>query len=221
MPRPREATVSRQGIFVAAPAVASRASGGRARSALVEDHDLWDMPLSQFAQDAIPRTSPQSPARHDQDAHVGPIEDLPRLLDAQFAQRAHVVDAGGVNEQHRPDGQQLHRLLDRVGGRSRHLGDDGHLLPYQGIEQRRLAGIARPNRPMCRRKDLEAVRMDFALFFRRLPRRGCTPQPRVAQRTLGKGPTPYVYPEGVVQPLRSRGGGGHDAGPRVRCATLG
>ena len=48
-----------------------------------------------------------------------------------------------------PIGQQLHRLLDRVGGRAGHVGDDRHLLPRQGVEQRRLADVAPAEDAAC------------------------------------------------------------------------
>jgi L-ascorbate metabolism protein UlaG (beta-lactamase superfamily) len=71
---------------------------------------------------------------HDQ-AQVGAVEDAARLLDAQGAEVALVVHAGGVDEHHGAERQQFHRLLDRVGGGAGHFRDDGHLLAHQRVEQ--------------------------------------------------------------------------------------
>ena len=108
---------------------------------LVEhDHDRR-FPRGQLGQDALLERAPGRRLGDDQ-AEVGPVEHLPRPLHAQFAERADVVNARRVNEQHRPDRQQLHRLLDRVGGRAGHVGDDRDVLPRQAVQQRRLADVA-------------------------------------------------------------------------------
>ena len=62
------------------------------------------------------------------------------------------------------------------------------------------AGEARSVRVTCNRKNLF---QNKGLFAPSLPRRGCTPQPRVAERTLGPGGLGRVYPERVVQASRS------------------
>ena len=41
-----------------------------------------------------------------------------------------------------PSGSSLHRLFHRVGGRARLFGDDGDVLPRDGVEQARLAHVA-------------------------------------------------------------------------------
>ena len=105
----------------------------------------------------------------DDQAEVGPVENLPRPLHAQFAERAGVVNARRINEQHRPERQQLHRLLDRVGGRAGHVGDDRDVLPRQAFSSDDLPTLRRPKMPMCRRKLLAcfASKPDYLLnaFF--------------------------------------------------------
>ena len=59
---------------------------------------------------------------------VGAVEDALGALDAQLADRGGVVETRGVEEDDRPDGQQLHGLLDHVGCRAWLLGGDGHVL---------------------------------------------------------------------------------------------
>ena len=68
-------------------------------------------------------------------ADIGARDGLARLLDALRAERANVIHAGRVHKEHRPDGKQFHRLLDRIGGCARHLRHDGDLLLGNGIQQ--------------------------------------------------------------------------------------
>ena len=81
----------------------------------------------------------------------------------------------------------------------------------------------------CHRKNLF---QNKGLFAPSLPRRGCTPQPRVAERTLGPGGLGRVYPERVVQasgrawynpfrvePTESPGSQGALRDPGLWCAT--
>ena len=81
----------------------------------------------------------------------------------------------------------------------------------------------------CHRKNLF---QNKGLFAPSLPRRGCTPQPRVAERTLGPGGRGRVYPERVVQasgrawynpfrvePTASPGSQGALRDPGLWCAT--
>ena len=58
--------------------------------------------------------------------------------------------------------------------------------------------------PGCAARPWAVLYNPFGVKNLFLPRRGYTPQPRVAQRTLGTRPTPGLYPEGVVQPLQGR-----------------
>ena len=105
---------------------------GRAEIRLVEDHDGRDLPRLQLAEDRLLERPPR-PGVDDQQPEVGAVEDLPRLLHAFFAQRPDVVDAGRVDEEHRPQRQHLHRLFHRVGRRAGHLGDDRDLLPRHRV----------------------------------------------------------------------------------------
>ena len=108
---------------------------------LVEDDDGRDLSFAQLAEDAFFELAPAARGGDNQ-AQVGAVEDLPGLLHPQFAQRPFVVDAGRIDEQHRPDGQDFHRLFHRVGGRAGDRGDDRDLLLGQRIEERRLARVA-------------------------------------------------------------------------------
>ena len=77
-----------------------------------------------------------------------------------LAQRSFVVDAGRIDEQHRPDGQDFHRLFYRVGGRAGDGGDNRDLLFGQRVQERRLARIA-----AAEQADVEAEGFGGRLHF--------------------------------------------------------
>ena len=140
MPRPAVATVSTRASLGAIELLddSQRRAG---QVGLVEDHDGGNLPALQLVEHGLLERSPLA----------GVDDHSPRSVrsktwrvfsHALFAQGADVVDAGGVDEEHRPQRQQFHRLFHRIGGGAGHVGDDGDLLPGQGIEQRRLARIA-------------------------------------------------------------------------------
>jgi hypothetical protein len=112
----------------------------------IEHHDGGKLPAAQLIEQPLLEVVPMARIDHDQ-RQVGAIEDLPRLLHAFFAQGAEVVDARRIDEQHRADGQQLHGLFHRIGRGAGHFRDDRHLLPGQGVQQRRLARIAAAEQP--------------------------------------------------------------------------
>ena len=100
-------------------AVGSRTPpAGLARSDLLKTTMIGTSRARELARGSPSSNSPQLPGVDHENAHVGAVEHLPGLLDPLLAQRADVVDAGRVDEQHRPERQQLHRLLDRVGRRA-------------------------------------------------------------------------------------------------------
>jgi hypothetical protein len=113
---------------------------------LVEGHHDGDAAPPQLREDAVLDLAPDARLRH-QHAEVGAVEDLLRLLHAQRAQRARVVDARRVDEQHRTQRQEFHRLLDGVGRRAGGVGDNRHFLPGDGIQQRGFAYVAPPEDP--------------------------------------------------------------------------
>ena len=99
---------------------------------LVEDHDHGYFTLPKFVENSLFERT-EFAGRHDQNTHVGAVEDLPGLLDTLLPQGTHVVDAGRVDKQHRADGQQFHGLFNRIGGCAGHLGNDGNLLPRHRV----------------------------------------------------------------------------------------
>ena len=82
----------------------------------------------------------------DQHRNVGSGKHLKRALHAQPSKFALVVNAGGVGEQHGPEGQQLHGLGDRIGRGAAYIGDNGHGLPGNGIDDAGFAGVAPPEK---------------------------------------------------------------------------
>ena len=81
---------------------------------------------------------------NDQQGHVRPLEGVPGGLHPQLPQLPLVVIPGGVDEQHRADGVELHGLFHRVGGGARHRGHQGHLLTGEGVDEAGFSRIAPP-----------------------------------------------------------------------------
>ena len=77
---------------------------------------------------------------HHQYGDVGLGQHLPGSMHPHFAQFALVVHAGSVDDDHRPQRQQLHGLLHRVGGGALYVGDQRKVLPRHGVHH---AGFAR------------------------------------------------------------------------------
>ena len=153
MPRPSVATVSTQRHLRLCQSLEQR--GRRpAKVGLVEDHDRRAPSASRNSPRIASSNWPHWPGVDDEQAQVGAVEDLPGLLHAQFAQGPDVVDARRVDEQHRAERQQFHRLFHRVGGRAGHVGDDRDLLPRQRVQQRRLARVAAAEQADVQAEDL-------------------------------------------------------------------
>ena len=139
MPRPAVATVSTR----ATPAQRVRGQFGRrpGQVGLVEDHNGRYAAARKRVEDGLLERAPL-PGIDDDQPQVGAVEDLAGLPHPLLPQGTHVVDAGGVDEEHRSQRQQFHGLFHGIGGGAGHGGNDGDLLPGQGIQQRRLAGVA-------------------------------------------------------------------------------
>ena len=152
-----------RGIRAAEPSTTSAA--GPAQVRLVEDGDgrgpvaagvRWRMASSK---------GPQRPAFGHHQPQVGAIEDLPGLLHAKFAEGPDVVDARRVDEEHRPQRQQFHRLFDRIG---RSAGQFARRWPpagrHRALRIDDLPALRRPNRPMWRRRPLGAGCISLCRF---------------------------------------------------------
>ena len=81
-------------------------------------------------------------AVHHQNGAVHPVQRPFCLLDPQFSQLALVVKARRIDDDHRPHGQQLHGLLDRVGGGALDLGHHRQLLTGHGVDQTGFSGVS-------------------------------------------------------------------------------
>ena len=150
--RPWTATVLTTGRRTASIA----ASGfGRGQVDLVEHDDRGHAAASGIRRASPSSNSPQSPASATITPRSVRSKTCARLLDAQFAERAHVVDAGGVDEQHRAERQQLHGLLDRVGGGA---GDCRETMEtcwrVMALSRLDLPTLRRPKMPMWSRMPL-------------------------------------------------------------------
>ena len=123
-----------------------RIGGHRGFVALVEHEEEGGARLAQLLHEfVLKRARARGGVRHDQD-QVGASKLETRALRAQAADvRLIVVEARGVDEHHGPQRQQLHRLLDGISSRARHVRDDGDRLPGDGVEEAGLARVAPPH----------------------------------------------------------------------------
>jgi len=109
--------------------------------AFVEDNNHVDLPASQLLDDSFLEITPHRRLGNNH-TQIRPVKHLPRLVHAQLAQGSHVINAGRINEEHRPQRQQLHGFLDRIGRGPGEFGDDGHILPRDRVEQAGLANVS-------------------------------------------------------------------------------
>ena len=125
---------------------------------------------------------------HDEDGNVGLGQHPAGALDALFAQLALVVEAGGVDDDHGAEGQELHCLFDRVGGGALDVGDHGELLTRDAIHDAGFPGVAHTVEtdvdPLCRGGIVQA-HGDLPFLFRR---GDGSPQGAVPGRFSGRRP---------------------------------
>ena len=77
-----------------------------------------------------------------QNRNIRLVQHLIAALDAKGAQLPLVVDARGVDDHHRPQGQKLHGLFHRICGRPLNIRNDGEVLPSQGVDDAGFSGVA-------------------------------------------------------------------------------
>ena len=116
-------------------------TGGVARSILLKTTTVGILRAANSSRICSSK-SPHSPASATSTPRSVRSKTCRVRCGAQLAEGADVVDAGRVDEQHRAQRQQLHGLLDRVGGGAGLVGDDRDVLPGDGVEQARLADVA-------------------------------------------------------------------------------
>src|SRR5262249_10023685 len=84
------------------------------------------------------------PPHRDQEDQIGGGQFGAGAADADLLHRiVGVAQAGGVGQADR-DAVEVERLLDQIARGARHVGDDGPLLPEEGVEQAGLADIGPP-----------------------------------------------------------------------------
>ena len=108
---------------------------------LVHRDDDGNLAPREFGHQAVFEAAPRAGLGHH-DAEVDAVEDGPCALHPQLAERAFVVHAGSVDEQHRAERQQLHGLLDGVRRGAGDGRDDGHVLARDRVQQRGLPHVA-------------------------------------------------------------------------------
>ena len=119
---------------------------------LVENHEIRDLLFDKKGDQLLIACLSSLLRVHHQHGNVRAVEHLPGLLHPQRAQLALVVEARGVDDHDRPQGQQLHGLAHRVGGGALHLGDHGQGLAGDGVDH---AGLARV--PAAEKADVYSV----------------------------------------------------------------
>ena len=114
--------------------------------AFVERHDHRQPHPGQLIHQGLLVLVPGSGFAH-QHRHVEAAQQGPGLSHPQIAQFAGIVEAGGIEQDHRTDRQQFHGLLHGIGGGAGHLRHYRQLLPRHRVEQRRLADVAAAQKP--------------------------------------------------------------------------
>ena len=84
-----------------------------------------------------------SPASTTSSPTIGAIEDAPACVATRIGtQRADIVNTSGVDEEHRTNRQQFHRLFDRIGRCAGDVRDDRDRLGrVMSVQQRGLANV--------------------------------------------------------------------------------
>ena len=79
---------------------------------------------------------------HHENRDIGLIEHEARPAHPFFTERSLIIQSRRVDDNDRTEGEQLHRLADRVGRCTAHLGDYRKLLPGHTVDQTGFACIA-------------------------------------------------------------------------------
>ena len=126
-----------------------RAASGSAPIHFVEHHELafcGQRARGKFPLQNFPTRQPRRPAR------LSPFcSKTCRVFWTRSRRVRRIINARRVDEQHRPQRQQFHRLFHRIGVVPA-TGENRNLLARQRIEQRRFATLRRPKKAMCRRR---------------------------------------------------------------------
>ena len=92
---------------------------GSTKIGFIENYDERSLAFLQLGEDCFLKITPDTDFGNN-DADIGPIKNLLGFLHPHFTQGTDIIDAGGIDEQHRPDGQHFHRFFHRIGGGSSH-----------------------------------------------------------------------------------------------------
>ena len=99
----------------------------------------------------LPHQAPRHHSRHKEQRNIRLFRCETCLFHAAFAQFALVAKSCRIYDNARAERMYLHRLVDRVGRRSRHIGDNGYLLSGKALMSADFPLFVFPNIPMCRR----------------------------------------------------------------------
>ena len=109
-------------------------------------HEIRQLAAVEFIQQAFICRGQSDGTVHYKHGDIGLAQYLASALHAQLAQSAFIIEAGGVDDNDRPQRQQLHCLLHRVGGRAEGVGDNGDTLIGHGIDNARFARVTPPEK---------------------------------------------------------------------------
>ena len=119
----------------------------RQQVSLVADNEVGELPLLKDTNEFPVGRLERDGAVGHKDGKVGLCQDLAGPLHALFPERSLVVEARGVNDDDRANGEELHRLLHGVRGGAADVGDDGKVLAGHRVDHAGLAGVADAEEP--------------------------------------------------------------------------
>ena len=100
--------------------------------------------LFELFEQGLIRRAHANAAVDDEHTDVCPSQYLAGFRHAHLAQTADVVNAGGVNDDHGPEGQELHGLGHGVGGGALLIRNDGEGLTGDGVDDGGFTGVPAP-----------------------------------------------------------------------------
>ena len=109
---------------------------------LIIDDEVRQVLVPDESQDFVVSRRPSFRSIDDDDGYIRLIEDLLRPAHPFLAQGPDIVEARRVDDDHRPQGQEFHSLVDRVRRRPFRRRYDRQVLAGHGVDDTRFPGIA-------------------------------------------------------------------------------
>ena len=118
--------------------------GGRNRSQirLVVRDDKRNLPLAEQLDELLLGRLQTARAVRDKNRNIRLFQHAERPADTLLTERALIINARRVDDNHRTDREQFHRLLHRIGGRALDIGNNGQCLSGHAVYHAGFARIA-------------------------------------------------------------------------------